>query len=204
MNLSDIVLRMKKLFGKTEQKEIADLLNMSQQNLGGYIRRNSIPCNEILEALKTTKHDLRYVFYGEETPQLPQRIPNVKFYDHSKQDDNVGSIDYKSGFADIYIDPAIFPLEDGSGSLSAIRVNGEAMGSSIKSGSIIFVDRNRTAIIDGRVFVIEINGMNMIRRIYNSPNGFIIKSDNQDFPQFEVSANEFSVLGLVISKLEDI
>lgn len=84
----------------------------------------------------------------------------------------------------------------------ALRVNGDSMEPLIPNGSIVFVDKGKTA-RNGSICVVIINGSDaVIKRTYFDPNGVVLRSENlKHEPSFidkERWESECRIIGVVV------
>jgi SOS-response transcriptional repressor LexA len=84
----------------------------------------------------------------------------------------------------------------------ALRVTGDSMEPSIPDGSIVFVDKSKTA-HNGNICVVIINGSDaVIKRTYFDPNGVMLRSENLKYePSFidrEHWESECRIVGVVV------
>jgi repressor LexA len=84
----------------------------------------------------------------------------------------------------------------------ALRVTGDSMEPSIPDGSIVFVDKSKTA-RNGNICVVIINGSDaVIKRTYFDPNGVMLRSENLKYePSFidrEHWESECRIVGVVV------
>ena len=95
----------------------------------------------------------------------------------------------------------ILPIK--SDTLEAIRVSGDSMQGTIEDGDIIFIDRNYTTLINGKIYVVYMAGEVYVKRIFKNPNSdhLILKSDNPIFPQFEALSEDFKIIGKVVANM---
>lgn len=88
-----------------------------------------------------------------------------------------------------------------SASAMVIYAAGDSMEPIISSGDTIMFDRSRTDLVDGRLYVIEIDGEALVKRLHRRPgNRVLVQSENPAYPAYEVAADTdgFRVLGQVV------
>lgn len=86
----------------------------------------------------------------------------------------------------------------------AIKMEGNAMVPNIKDGAVIGLDYKDTKPTEGEVFVLRIPGGDVIvRRLFHAPNKVVLKADNLQFPQMELSPGALKIVGRVGWVLQD-
>lgn len=85
----------------------------------------------------------------------------------------------------------------------AIKCSGDSMDPSIRDGDIMFIDRSETEIKDGEVYVVRFGDDLFVKRLYKMPGGKIVaRSDNDRYPEFNLTNEPFEILGHVIYRME--
>lgn len=84
--------------------------------------------------------------------------------------------------------------------LQVISVKGISMLPTLKPGDLVMIDRAKTSLAFDGLFVIDIDGAILVKRIGRSTRkGFVnVISDNEDQPSFERAIRDIVVLGKVI------
>ena len=92
-----------------------------------------------------------------------------------------------------------------SDKIDAIKVVGDSMETTLKDNSIVLVNRDRTDVSNGGIFVLNTKSGVFVKRISMSPTGDIsLISDNKNYPIETIPADEAMVIGKVIGALERI
>ena len=197
----------RKKYGKT-QKDIADLLGMTQTAYGNYeLGKRTISPDKL-----STLAD----FYGITVDELMGRSP---LEDYGRHLEEIPEIDPED---EVYL-PLVASLRCGSGSagepftyikkipvpnsyvrrwgngLKCITAVGESMSPTIIPGDIL-ICKPTDEWTDGNVVSVNLNDCDMIKRIYMTKNGEIdLRSDNPDFETIHVTKKDrFTVLGRVM------
>lgn len=85
--------------------------------------------------------------------------------------------------------------------LLAIRVEGDSMEPTLRSGDILLVDSSSRRIHDGQLFVLRDQGSLLIKRLQPALGGRVrVISDNPRYPEQVVDSPELDILGRVIWK----
>ena len=91
--------------------------------------------------------------------------------------------------------------------IDAIRVHGDSMNPTIKENDVIFVATNMQEIYDNKIYVIRYGDEIRVKRIFKRRGEkILLRSDNQAFPDEEVSVHDedVAVLGQVIYNMADL
>lgn len=123
------------------------------------------------------------------------RIP---FYEDIRASAGTGCVNEECKPSYIQLLPELLPTN--SKSIDAVKVDGDSMTGSIEDGDIIFVDRNDTAPVNGKIYVVYLCEEVYVKRLFKDPNSkkLILKSDNPVYPQFEASCEDFRIIGRVV------
>lgn len=85
----------------------------------------------------------------------------------------------------------------------AIKCTGDSMFPSLRDGDVMFIDRSQTELKDGEVYVVRFGDDLFVKRLYKMPGGKIVaRSDNDRYPEFNLSDEPFEILGHVIYRME--
>lgn len=84
--------------------------------------------------------------------------------------------------------------------LVLMRVDGDSMNPTIRSGDTVMIDASRRTVIDGQIFALRFDDTIMIKRLSARPGGrVLVGSDNrQEFDPYEVGLADLHVLGQII------
>lgn len=103
-----------------------------------------------------------------------------------------------------------YPLFDGtlsalysSKSLSAMYAEGDSMEPQIHDGDLIVFVHDETW-IPGNIAIVRLDGKLFVKGILRSKNGYLLRSQNRDYADIEVSEDDdFSVVGRVVKIITD-
>lgn len=214
MNINDVINRMKIFYCVDSDSKLAKILGITPANLYDRKARNAIPHEAIINNLRDTDANLEWIFYGLGEMKL---TPSLKLTDESENNFGKIAIRYfpdisaSAGFgclngdycqsSVVYVDKNLFPKVS-SKKIEAIRVHGDSMEPTISNGDMIFVDKLQHEIKNGKIYIIRMNEEIFVKRIFSAPKGIIIKSDNQNYPSFEVQVPDIKIIGQVIYTME--
>lgn len=209
-SFSLVIERLMSFFNVDEFQKVAHILGMSGQSFYARRKTGSLPYEQIINAVKETDINLEWLFYGEGEEKITAKLDlsdnagtiQVKFYPDISASAGQGSIngDFYE-YELISIDQSLLPNVM-SKNIEAIRINGDSMSPTIHDRDVIFVDKSQCIPINGKVFVVKFADETFAKRIFKSPKGYIIKSDNPQYPQYEVQSEDFEILGQIIYNME--
>lgn len=95
------------------------------------------------------------------------------------------------------------PVQYGRGSLFALRVQGESMNRIAPEGSHIIIDYEDRELVDGRYYVVSIDGEATFKRIRLNP---LRLEPNSNFSEFDsiFPSNGMTVVGRVVKVIHDL
>lgn len=197
MQVKEILLRLKKAFNVTSNEDISKILKISSPDLSGRIKRDTIPYKQILNALEDTDDDLRHIFFGKRE-NGNNSTPNVRYFNGNENECCEGSLNCGSDFELIHVDQKLLPS---GGVICMYKISKETMGNTIKSGDTIIIDTTNQKISDGDIYIINLEGTIIIRRVFIFLDKLILKSDDKKYPQYELPADQVKIVGRVASKI---
>lgn len=209
-NFSLVIDRFMQFFNIDEFQKVAEMLQMSGQSFYARRKTKSLPYDQIIEAVKDSDINLEWLFYGIGEKNITPRLKltedeekiTVKFFPDISVSAGMGCLN--GDFCEyelITIDRSLVP-DVMSKNIEALRVSGDSMDPTIKDRDVIFVDKSQRTIINGKIFVVKFAGEVYAKRIYKAPKSLIIKSDNPQYPQYEVQPEDIEVLGQIIYNME--
>lgn len=107
----------------------------------------------------------------------------------------------------ISLPKAIINKRVNTGKIDAIRVHGDSMTPTIKDNDIIFIATNMVEVYDNKIYVIRYGDEIRVKRIFKRRGEkILLRSDNQAFPDEEISVHdeEVAILGQVIYNMADL
>jgi phage repressor protein C with HTH and peptisase S24 domain len=83
--------------------------------------------------------------------------------------------------------------------LATMRVEGDSMEPTMRSGDTLVVDRSPGRIVDGELYVIRDEGGLLIKRLQRQLGGKVkLISDNLKYPQIDATVDELDIVGHII------
>lgn len=195
------------------RKNAAEALSVSTDQLARYIRGEGEP--DILSAAefcRRAKCSLMWLAYGAEEPShhvAEERAEyiSVPLYNGVRAAAGGGAVIEHEAPDDALIfkeEWIRFELGARPQDLYLIRVSGDSMEPTLRSGDTILVDRRATRPDREGVYILRMNEMLLVKRLQALPGGIVkVTSDNQAFATFDVKladieGGDLSIVGRVV------
>ncbi|MEA1916446.1 MAG: LexA family transcriptional regulator [Campylobacterota bacterium] len=193
----------KKIF----DKDVAQILDISQMNLATMKKRNKIPYEELLNFCASRSIAINWILYGQSPESLIE--PTNKFYmvkyfsDISASAGGGGEVEDES-YESIMLEGNFVETLGGEKELKnieAINVSGDSMEPTFSYGDIIFINRSKQDIGRGGVFTINTEHGLFVKRLLQRVDGTLdIVSDNKEYTTQNLHVNEVEVIGRVVGR----
>jgi SOS-response transcriptional repressor LexA len=186
---------------KVLNKDVANALGVTPENLSILKKRNKIPFKEIAIFCAKRKISINWLLFDQSIDSIAsetEKFSQIRYFKDINASAGGGAINFDINYEILYIDKKIMDKN-----LDAINVIGDSMEPTLKDGSIIFIDRSGKNIINGGIFVISTNAGVFVKRLNLKSSGVIeIISDNPIYPKEMVKPEEINIIGKVVGKLE--
>ncbi len=197
----------KKIF----DKDVADILGLSQMNFATMKKRNKIPYLELLDFCAVKSISINWILYGQSPESLIETTNKffmIKYFSDISASAGGGSDNLDEDMQLLKI-PEQFVLSLGGQRelkyIEAINVSGDSMEPTFSYNDIIFINRSKTDLHKGGVFIIRTESGLFIKRIQQTKDGkFDIISDNKIYATQTLDLEEIEVIGKVVSKFGDV
>jgi len=173
----------KKIF----DKDIADVLGISQMNFATMKKRNKIPYAELLDFCATKSISINWMLYGQSPESLVEATNKffmVKYFSDISASAGGGSdIEYEE-IEELEIPEQFVMMLGGERELKhieAINVSGDSMEPTFSYSDIVFVNRDKTDLQRGGII-----------------------SDNKVYSTQTLDPSEIEVIGRVVSRFGDV
>jgi phage repressor protein C with HTH and peptisase S24 domain len=84
-----------------------------------------------------------------------------------------------------------------------IEIKGDGMTPTIKDGDCVLIDKDKTELEEGEVFMIKHYEQNIIRRVQQGKNKTIVlQRDNNEYPRRTVKKSDIEIFGKVVGVVE--
>lgn len=192
---------------KIYDKDVADILGISQMNFATMKKRNKIPFNELLDFCALKSISINWMLYGQSPESLVEATNKffiVKYFSNINASAGGGSDEEIEERDEISI-PNEFVLMLGGErelkNIEAINVTGDSMEPTFSYNDIVFINRSKTDLQRGGIFTIRTDAGLFIKRIQKRIDGKIdIISDNKAYATLTLNPNEIEVIGRVVSR----
>lgn len=197
----------KKIF----DKDVADILGISQMNFATMKKRNKIPFGELLDFCALKSISINWMLYGQSPESLIEATNKffmIKYFSGVNASAGGGAdTEYEEARA-IEIPQEFVMMLGGEKELKyieAINVSGDSMEPTFSYNDIVFINRNKTDLQRGGIFTIKTEAGLFIKRVQKRIDGKIdIISDNQIYSTQTLNPNEIEVIGRVVSRFGDV
>lgn len=197
----------KKIF----DKDVADILGITQMNFATMKKRNKIPFNELLDFCATRSISINWMLYGQSPESLIEatnRFYIVKYFSDINASAGGGSENECEEIQGLEIpEQFVFMLggEKELKNIEAINVSGDSMEPTFSYNDIVFINREKTDLQRGGIFTIRTEAGLFIKRVQKRIDGKIdIISDNKVYSTQTLNPNEIEVIGRVVSRFGDV
>ncbi|MDY0120673.1 MAG: LexA family transcriptional regulator [Sulfurimonas sp.] len=197
----------KKIF----DKDVADILGISQMNFATMKKRNKIPFNELLDFCASRSISINWILYGQSPESLVEatnRFYMVRYFNDVNASAGGGAENREEEIENIEIPEQFVALLGGERELKnieAINVSGDSMEPTFSYNDIVFINRAKTDLQRGGIFTIRTEAGLFIKRVQKRIDGKIdIISDNKVYSTQTLEPHEIEVIGRVVSRFGDV
>lgn len=216
-NFLDIVEEIKSIISaelgskKIFDKDVADVLGISQMNFATMKKRNKVPFGELMDFCAARRISINWMLYGQSPESLVEATN--KFYmvrylsevnasaggGEGEQYEDVEELELPESFV------AILGGESELKNIEALNVTGDSMEPTFSYNDIIFINRAKTDLQRGGIFTIRTEAGLFIKRVQKRIDAKVdIISDNPVYSTQTLNLNEIEVLGRVVSRFGDV
>jgi len=206
-NIISVDFNGKKVF----DKDVADVLGISQMNFATMKKRDKIPFTELLDFCAIKSISINWLLYGQSPESLIEatnKFYMIKYFNDVNASAGGGGEVDDENIEDLKIPDQFITILGGENQLKnieAINVTGDSMEPTFSYNDIIFINRAKTDLHSGGIFTIRTEAGLFIKRIEKRMDGQIdIISDNPVYSTQTLNMNEIEVIGRVISKFGDV
>ncbi len=216
-NFLDIVEEIKSIisaeFGskKIFDKDVADVLGVSQMNFATMKKRNKVPFGELMDFCAARRISINWMLYGQSPESLVEatnKFYMVRYLSEVNASAGGGADDQYEDVEELELPESFVALLGGESELKnieALNVTGDSMEPTFSYNDIIFINRTKTDLQRGGIFTIRTDAGLFIKRVQKRIDGKIdIISDNPVYSTQTLNLNEIEVLGRVVSRFGDV
>nr|WP_275717362.1 LexA family transcriptional regulator [Sulfurimonas sp. SAG-AH-194-L11] len=196
---------------KVFDKDVADVLGISQMNFATMKKRNKIPFTELLDFCAKKAISINWLLYGQSPESLVEatnKFYMVKYLSNVNASAGGGTDEQYEEIKELEIPEHFMFMLGGERELKnieAINVSGDSMEPTFSYNDIVFINRSKTDLNRGGIFTIRTEAGLFIKRIQKRIDGQIdVISDNSVYSTQTLSPNEIEVLGRVVSRFGDV
>ena len=196
---------------KVFDKDIADILGISQMNFATMKKRDKIPFMELLDFCALKSISINWLLYGQSPESLIEatnKFYMVKYFNDVNASAGGGSNVETEEIQEVVIPEPFIKILGGERELKnieAINVSGDSMEPTFSYDDIIFINRAKTDLGRGGIFTIRTEAGLFIKRVQKRIDGKIdVISDNKVYSTLTLNPNEIEVIGRVVSRFGDI
>ena len=196
---------------KVFDKDVADVLGISQMNFATMKKRNKIPFTELLDFCAKKAISINWLLYGQSPESLVEatnKFYMVKYLSDVNASAGGGAGEQFEEIQELEIPEHFMYMLGGERefkNIEAINVSGDSMEPTFSYNDIVFINRSKTDLNRGGIFTIRTEAGLFIKRIQTRIDGQIdVISDNSVYTTQTLSPNEIEVLGRVVSRFGDV
>jgi len=197
----------KKIF----DKDVADILGVSQMNFATMKKRNKVPFGELMDFCALRSISINWMLYGQSPESLVEATNKyymVKYYSDVNASAGGGTDEQCEEIQELEIpEQFVFMLggDKDIKNIEAINVSGDSMEPTFSYNDIVFINRAKTDLQRGGIFTIRTEAGLFIKRVQKRIDGKIdIISDNKVYSTQTLDPNEIEVVGRVICRFGDV
>ena len=197
----------KKIF----DKDVADILGITQMNFATMKKRNKIPFTELLDFCAKKSISINWMLYGQSPESLVEatnKFYMVKYFSDVNASAGGGGDAECEEIEELEIpEQFVFMLggERELKNIEAINVSGDSMEPTFSYNDIVFINRDKTDLGRGGIFTLRTEAGLFIKRIQKRIDGKIdIISDNEVYSTQTLDPSEVEVIGRVVSRFGDV
>ena len=197
----------KKIF----DKDVADILGITQMNFATMKKRNKIPFTELLDFCAKKSLSINWMLYGQSPESLVEatnKFYMVKYFSDVNASAGGGGDVECEEIEELEIpEQFVFMLggERELKNIEAINVSGDSMEPTFSYNDIVFINREKKDLGRGGIFTLRTEAGLFIKRIQKRIDGKIdIISDNEVYSTQTLDPNEVEVIGRVVSRFGDV
>jgi phage repressor protein C with HTH and peptisase S24 domain len=86
--------------------------------------------------------------------------------------------------------------------IEAVKIIGDSMMPTISENAIVFIARDETQIKNGQIYALRLEEETYLKRLFQTPDGIIVKSDNEIYPQYTVDKTKLNIIGQIKGVLQ--
>lgn len=196
---------------KVFDKDVAEVLGISQMNFATMKKRDKIPFTELLDFCARKAISINWLLYGQSPESLIEatnKFYMVKYFNDINASAGGGADAGSEELEELEIpEQFVFMLggERELKNIEAINVSGDSMEPTFSYNDIVFINRTKTDLNRGGIFTIRTEAGLFIKRIQKRIDGKVdVISDNAVYSTQTLNPSELEVIGRVVSRFGDV
>jgi len=196
---------------KIFDKDVADILGITRMNFATLKKRNRIPFNELLDFCAKRSISINWLLYGQSPESLIEatnRYYKIKYFSDVSASAGGGAEHEVESVETLEIPQNFLTYLGGEQELKnieALKVSGDSMEPTFSYDDTIFINRAKTDIRRGGIFVLRTEGGLFIKRILPRVDGKVdIISDNDIYPTQTLAPDAMHIVGRVVAKFGEV
>ncbi len=192
---------------KVFDKDVADLLGISQMNFATMKKRNKIPFRELLDFCAKRSIAINWLLYNQAPESLIEATNKffmIRYFSDVNASAGGGGHTDNENYESLMLSENFVITLGGERELKnieAINVSGDSMEPTFSYHDIVFLNRSKQDISRGGIFTINTEHGLFIKRIQKRIDGKIdIISDNKEYPIQTVYPEEIEVIGRIVGR----
>ncbi len=192
---------------KVFDKDIAQLLNISQMNFATMKKRNKLPFHELLDFCAKRSIAINWLLYNQSPESLIEstnQFYKVRYFASLSASAGGGGEGEELASESLRIEAPFVAALGGEKALrfiEALHVSGDSMEPLLGYNDLIFINRAKVSVGRGGIFALRTAEGLLVKRIQPRKDGKLeIISDNDVYPSFSVALNEIEILGRVVGR----
>lgn len=196
---------------KVFDKDVAQVLGITQMNFATMKKRNKIPFNELLDFCAKKTISINWLLYGQSPESLIEatnKFYMVKYFSDVNASAGGGGDNECEEIQELEIPEQFVFMLGGERELTnieAINVSGDSMEPTFSYNDIVFINRSKRDLNRGGIFTIRTEAGLFIKRIQTRIDGQVdVISDNSVYSTQTLEPSELEVIGRVVSRFGDV
>ncbi len=192
---------------KVFDKDVADLLGISQMNFATMKKRDKIPFRELLDFCAGRSIAINWLLYNQAPESLIEATNKffmIRYFSEVNASAGGGGSAENENYESLMLSENFVITLGGERELKnieAINVSGDSMEPTFSYHDIVFLNRSKQDISRGGIFTINTEHGLFIKRIQKRIDGKIdIISDNKEYPIQTVYPEEIEVIGRIVGR----
>ncbi len=192
---------------KVFDKDVANLLGISQMNFATMKKRDKVPFRELLDFCAKRSIAINWLLYGQSPESLidaTNKFFMVRYFSEVNASAGGGGGGDDERYESLMLSENFVTTLGGERELKnieAINVSGDSMEPTFNYHDIVFLNRSKQDISRGGIFTINTEHGLFIKRVQKRIDGKIdIISDNKEYPIQTVYPEEIEIIGRIVGR----